>query len=51
MTKYPKPARHRAFELRVSGFFRHYGLGISHFMRSSLKAGDRITRPSEEKLF
>jgi len=26
-----KPASPRAFELWTLGFFRHYGLGISHF--------------------
>ena len=36
MTKLPT---HRAFELRISGFFRHYGLGISHYTTSMSVAG------------
>jgi hypothetical protein len=37
-----KPVPHRAFELRTSGFFRHYGLGISHSMEMRLSWGQPL---------
>jgi hypothetical protein len=42
MTKPPSP---RAFELRILGFFRHYGLGISHSMEMRLSRGHSHAPP------